>query len=277
MKRLMKHTLGQLLATTGLYRQYLRDKAIIVLFHRVDSRLKGDALTATEEEFEEWCRFFKDRFTVVGVSELLGKVRRREPIGLHLAITFDDGYLDNATVAAPLLRQLGLPGCFYVATEFIESERVPWWDEGLPVKPEWMTWEQVRDLHDQGFEIGSHTMNHVDMGQVDQDEAERELAGARDRLRKELGVDVPLFSYPYGRRDNISPENLTLVRRAGYESCMSAHGGFVTADTDLFNVKRVPISRWFTSPYQFLWEASNSARHVDRASLRWEGGDKIPS
>ena len=241
---------------SGLHRWFFRNKAIIVLFHRVDDRLNGDPLSVTTRQFRDYCEFFGTHFRVVTVGELLHKLEEHQDVSGHLVITFDDGYRDNFEVAAVELRKLRLPACFFVATNFIGSDHVPWWDAELPVRPQWMNWQQVRALRDQGFEIGSHTRNHVDLGVVSGEAALAEIVGSREQLQAELGGSVPLFSYPFGRITQITESNREAVRQAGYKCCFSAYGGAVAADTDPFRAKRMPIvPSWHDSPYQFGFEA----------------------
>ncbi|HWP02372.1 MAG TPA: polysaccharide deacetylase family protein, partial [Gemmatimonadaceae bacterium] len=215
MRRQVKALLGRLAYTGGAQRLLLRDKALIVLFHRVDDRLPGNPISCTSGEFRAYCEFFARHFRVVSLGELLGRLARGADISHHLVITFDDGYRDNCEVAAPELLRLGLPACFFIATGFIGTKRVPWWDAERGIESEWMSWEQVRFLHRQGFEIGAHTRNHVDLGIVSGDEAREEIEGSRRRLEAELGSEVRYFSYPFGRREQLTDENRQLVRACG--------------------------------------------------------------
>ncbi|MBA2246148.1 MAG: polysaccharide deacetylase family protein [Gemmatimonadetes bacterium] len=255
MKRRVKGWLGAAAYHTRLYRRFFRNRAIIVLFHRVDDRLADDPLSCTSAEFDAYCRFFRRYFTVVSLEELLDRLERGEDISRHLVITFDDGYLDNHEVAAARLRVHEIPACFFIATNFIGSDYRPWWDAELPFAPQWMDWQEVRELHHQGFEIGAHTMNHVDLGVVVGGDAVAEIIGSRKRIERELRTEVPFFSYPYGRANQITEENREAVRRAGFRCCLSAYGGTVTPGVDLFDLPRVPISPWFASPYHFGLEA----------------------
>ncbi len=255
MKLRVKTWLGALAFRTGLYRWFFRGRALVVLFHRVDDRLAGDPISCTTAEFERYCRFFRRYFRVVSLGELLDKLERGEDISRHLVITFDDGYLDNYREAASRLRAYRLPACFFLTTNFIGSNHRPWWDAELPFAPEWMDWEQVRALHEQGFEIGAHTVNHADLGVVVGAEAEQEIVESRARLEGEIRAHIPFFSYPYGRRHQLTEENREAVRRADYRCCLSAYGGIVTPDTDPFRLPRLGISPWYISPYQFGFEA----------------------
>ena len=251
MKRQLKSVLGAVVYGTGMHRLILGDRAVIALFHRVDDRLRGNPITCTIDEFRAYCRFFARHFTVVSLGQLVAKLTRGDSVGGHLVITFDDGYRDNAGPAAAELERLGLPACFFIATNFIGSDRVPWWDAERSIKPEWMTWDDVRGLRQRGFEIGAHTVNHVDLGRVAGDEAEREIRESGSRLRAELGADVRYFSFPYGRPEHLTDANRDIVRRSGYVCCLSAHGGLVQPPADLFELKREPVSPWYLSPYHF--------------------------
>jgi peptidoglycan/xylan/chitin deacetylase (PgdA/CDA1 family) len=254
MMRSVKTLLGYLCFHTGLYRLFVRNRAVITLFHRVDDRYGGNPISCTRAEFESYCRFFRRFFHVVTLEELLARLAAGRPVDRLLVITFDDGYLDNRAFAAGALRQLGLPACFFIATDFIGSRRIPWWDEEAGITSEWMSWPQVRELRDLGFEVGAHTMNHVDLGVVPREEAEREILGSRTRLERELGQPVTFFTYPYGRRHQITESHRDIVRGA-FACCLSAFGSSVRSGEDPYVLKRTPISPWHKSPYQFGFEA----------------------
>ncbi len=255
MTRYLKSLLGFLTFRLGLHRAMLRKRAIVVLFHRVDDRCASDAISCSVEKFDRFCSFFRRYFVVVPLSQLVDKLRRGEDIGRHLAITFDDGYLDNHDIAAPRLKQQQLPACFFIATDFIGSNKVPWWDREAGIESEWMNWDQVRALAAQGFDVGAHTCNHVDLGVVAGPDARREIAESGARLSAELGERVGLFSYPYGRKHQITENNRQFIRDAGYDCCLSAYGGNVTKGASLYDLRRMPIAQWHLTTYQFGFEA----------------------
>jgi peptidoglycan/xylan/chitin deacetylase (PgdA/CDA1 family) len=243
-----------LLYGTGLHRPLLRDRALIATFHRIDDRYSGNPITTSVPLFRELCAFFADHFQVVTLSRLVQMLARRESIGGHLALTFDDGYRDNHACAAPILEELRLPACFFVTAGFIGSRTVPWWDEERGIQSEWMSWDAVRDLHARGFEIGAHTLTHPDLGKTDGTDADREITGGKAAIEAALGAPVIHFAYPYGRPDQLSEANRARAREAGYQSCLSSFGGAVHHEDDPFALKRTPVSSWHLSAGQFGFE-----------------------
>jgi peptidoglycan/xylan/chitin deacetylase (PgdA/CDA1 family) len=269
-RRRIKAALGHVLYRTGLYRLAWRNRAIIVLFHRIDDRYPEDPITCTRRMFGAFCDFFKRYFDVISLGELLVRLRNREDISGSLVITFDDGYRDNYTVAAPELERQNLRACFFIATGFIGSEHIPWWDAQWSIPSQWMTWDEVRALRDRRFDVGAHTITHVDCGRLSRTEAVEEIVGSKAKLETETGSPVAFFAYPYGGPEQMTEENRSIVREAGFECCMAAYGGVVARGDDPLRLKRAPINNWYLSPYQFGFEAAR--RGFD---LRSRGGPPV--
>jgi peptidoglycan/xylan/chitin deacetylase (PgdA/CDA1 family) len=246
-----KGLLGRIGGMSGLYGRRFRTHMTVVAFHRVSDELAVDGLTCSSAGFESFCRFFARHFRVMALSDQLAAGC---DLGGTLSITFDDGYRDNFEVAAPILRKLHLPATFFVTTGFVGSQIVPPWDAHLSRQPGWMTWDQVRSLAAMGFEIGSHTDTHVDLARADPQSVRADLAASRRKLTEALGAPVRLFAYPFGGADFITPAARELVREAGFICCASCYGGVNPATPDPFDLRRIGISEWFQSPYQFGFE-----------------------
>lgn len=97
----------------------------ILIFHRVlerrDPLRPGEPTVA---EFEARMRWLKDNFTVLPLSHAVRCLREDRLPRDALAITFDDGYADNRSLAAPLLSRLGLHATFFVAAGFLDGGRM---------------------------------------------------------------------------------------------------------------------------------------------------------
>jgi peptidoglycan/xylan/chitin deacetylase (PgdA/CDA1 family) len=253
----LKHLLGRSIFAIRLDTILMRHEAVVVAFHRVrDDADLTDSLTIDSRTFESYCRFFKRFFNVVPLAELVETLHAGQAPHRALAITFDDGYRDNFQHAAPILEKLGLPATFFVVSRWIGTSIVPFWDRDRGVQFPWMTWEHLRDLRRRGFSIGAHTRTHVDLGSVSGEDAQQEIAGARDDLEQALGTPVRTFAYPFGGREHLTEANRARVKAAGFRCCCSGYGGTVTRVTDPFHLPRVPISTWHPYPYQFGFDVA---------------------
>lgn len=120
-----------------------------------------------------------------------------------VVLTFDDGVLSHSTVVAPLLKKFGFTATFFVC------EFQPDFDD----KSKYMSWEQMAQLHRDGFEVASHTRSHKHVPGMAPGEFDQELSYV-ERMCKSLDVPRPkTFAYPaYGT----SPEALHTLRERGY-------------------------------------------------------------
>ncbi|MGH9486447.1 MAG: polysaccharide deacetylase family protein [Terriglobales bacterium] len=220
----------------------------VTAFHRVAG--DGEELSYPAAAFTELCRYWKDHYQIVTLDCLLARLAHHDPAaGPTLAITFDDGYADNAEVAADILDRLGLSATFFITTGAIDlANRFPW-DAHLAAPPRLMDWTQVHGLHAAGFGIGSHTISHPRLSRLTAAELDCELAGSRARLEQELGEPVSHFAYPFGGREGAGLLARTAVAAAGYACCLSCHGGLIAAYDSPFHLNRVAVSpRWHADP-----------------------------
>jgi peptidoglycan/xylan/chitin deacetylase (PgdA/CDA1 family) len=255
-KKQLRRLLGQTMFGAGLEAVLLRNSALVVAFHRVRDTSRPEPLTVSVQCFEEYCRFFKQHFRVVALGDLVTRLAGGLTPHRELAITFDDGYLDNHDNAAPILEALELPATFFIVTGWMGSDVVPWWDRMEDTRHPWMTWDHVRALHRRGFGIGAHTRTHADLGAVGEDQARAEILGARSELQRQLGAPVDLFAYPYGRRDNLTDAHRDLVRSAGFRCCCSCFGGVNTRGTDPFRLARVAVTPRYECPEHLGFEVA---------------------
>ena len=207
-------------------RQFGRQSLAILLFHRVTDAIPEDGLTIHSARFRSICTMLRRRFKVVPLSQIFELVRSGDRMPERtVAITFDDCYRDNLT-AAQVMRELGLPATFFLPTGFVGTDKVFPWDDNLPRLPN-LTWDEVRQLADMGFEVGSHTVSHPDLGSASPEEARYEMIASRNELERRLDRPVRWFAYPFGGVNNFRPGLLPVVEEAGYEGCVSAFGGLI--------------------------------------------------
>ena len=104
-----------------------RSRGVVLLYHRVDGHDDVHQLGIPPALFAEHLQWLEAECTVMPLDELLAAPPEALP-PRAVALTFDDGYLDNLQVAAPLLQQRGMPAAFFLTTRWIEEPGEYWWD-----------------------------------------------------------------------------------------------------------------------------------------------------
>ncbi|MGE5498036.1 MAG: polysaccharide deacetylase family protein, partial [Syntrophothermus sp.] len=104
-------------------------EANVLLYHRIaNDPLDTQLLTVTPENFDEHLKVLKNNFNIVPLSSLIRSVKEKSIEPRTIAITFDDGYLDNYTYALPLLEKQRVPATIFVTAGMVGSQEEFWWD-----------------------------------------------------------------------------------------------------------------------------------------------------
>lgn len=229
-----------LLALIRKLRRAARGRGAIVLYHRVND-ISNDNLTTSTRRFAEHMVLLQRYYKVVSSSWIAEKVRFGAVVDEgSVAIHFDDCYRDVYLEAGRLLKAAQLPATMFIATGFVDTERT--FDHDLrkfPHRFENLHREDIPGLLDLGFEVGAHTVNHVDLGEIDLTAAMNEVVESKRQLELFSGREVTLFSFPFGKQLNIRDEVRQLVRGAGFLAMFSAHGGFVNGGSDPYAIPRL--------------------------------------
>ncbi len=106
-----------------------RSPAFLVLtYHRVNDEADPFFAAVPTKVFERHMAFIARTYRVMTIEDLAEHVQRGTVPRRALAITFDDGYQDNLTHAAPILARHRLPATIFLATGFIGTAEIPWFD-----------------------------------------------------------------------------------------------------------------------------------------------------
>jgi len=161
-------------------------------------------------------------YTGLSMSELQPYLQGKKS-GRVVGITFDDGYLNNLTHAAPILNFFNFSATCYVVSGLIGTTNS--WDEelGVPSAP-LMNIEHLKEWLNRGHEIGSHCVTHSSLLKITDERARFEIEDSKTQLERMLGVPVHQFCYPYG---DYAKGHLEWVRRAGYWAATTTKRGRV--------------------------------------------------
>ncbi|PID66180.1 MAG: hypothetical protein CR975_04195 [Gammaproteobacteria bacterium] len=169
-----------------------------------------------------------------------------EKHGKVVGITFDDGYQNNLINAAPTLKKYRFGATCYLVSAKVGSYNQ--WDEnkGIP-RAALMTVDEVKQWLDDGLDIGSHTVNHVDLNRVDKTTAKLEIVQSKAMIEEIFNRDVVDFCYPYGK---YSTEIESIVKKT-YLTATTVKKGHCHCGDNLFELPRMHMT-YRTGALSFL-------------------------
>lgn len=149
------------------------------------------------------------RFLTAGELVARGPDRPLPPA--TAALTFDDGWMGDATVVSPILRRLGVRATFFVCPDWLAGGSHP---EVEGVAGQLLDEAGVAALVADGHEVGSHSLAHRDLRKLADAELADDLARSKAALEELTGRPCPAFAYPYGL---FGEREERAVAAAGYE------------------------------------------------------------
>ncbi len=196
----------------------------------------GSLLCISPDVFEQHMKYLKDHgYRTVSMDDLQGFLQYRQALPKRsIIITIDDGYRSAYDIAYPLLKRFG-----YTATLFIYTDYVGVSDKAI-------TWDQLKEMSLDGFQIGSHTLSHSDLtmkkeGESEEDylaRVEKELIESKQIIDMNLTQDTMAIAFPFGRYDE---RILSMTEEAGYVLGFSVEGGGNPFFSDALCLRRSQI------------------------------------
>ena len=216
----------------------LKSEVIVLCYHRFEDNAK-DSLAIKPADFEAQMQALKDNgITVISMADFLAWQRGEKGIPQKSAlISIDDGYLSGYNVAWPILKKFGYPLTMFIYTDYVKG--------GPKSGGQSLSWDQLAEMRDAGVNIESHTLSHPSLnarkGKTDEQYLawlKNEIAGSKEMLEKNLGIQIKAFAYPYGLH-NETVRNV--VKQAGYEVAFAVWGRRIAYGADPMTIGRYGI------------------------------------
>jgi peptidoglycan/xylan/chitin deacetylase (PgdA/CDA1 family) len=207
-------------------------KPVVVGYHAIHDPEPGvhaEDVIATPEALERNVRDLLDGgYRILAVDELLEQHGAAQPTPGTAVLTFDDGWLDGLTVAAPLLESLGVRGTFFVCPGLWGNHDLRMGEAGRV-----LTEEQARALAATGMDLGAHSLTHPDLRTLDDAALRVELVESKAAVEALTVRPCRSFAYPSGWHD-------ARVRRAVASAGFDVAFGFSSGPWHPLAVPRSP-------------------------------------
>ena len=246
----MKKILFGLLYRLGVTRfaaWWNRYRVAFLCYHGVTERPRRSSddpkgLHVNHLRFAAHLDFLQRHYNIVSLSDYLAARNSGRSLGRYsVVLTFDDGFRNFLTVAAPLLVRRKIPATVFLITDKAAAEngcnRGGTW--GPEDDRQYLSWSEALMLKEaHGFEFGSHTCSHLGLLGLSAQDTERELLHSFNRLVTQLAVDKPTLSYPKGE---YSSRLAADAQKLGYAGALTTDRGVNEIDHDLFTLGRTLI------------------------------------
>jgi peptidoglycan/xylan/chitin deacetylase (PgdA/CDA1 family) len=130
-----------------------------------------------------------------------------------IAFTFDDGFEECYTKIAPVLTDFNTNAAFFINPNFIDGDenyRKNFTENIVHVNKKPMTWEMIKKLHQQGFIIGNHTLDHARLVGLNEEQLQKQIVTSKNRIEEQLNSSCNYFAWTYGRNADIDEKALQL-------------------------------------------------------------------
>ena len=188
----------------------------------------------------------------------------------HFIYTFDDGCVSDYREAFPALRELGMRATFFVVPSLVG-------------RPGYVSWPELREMAAAGMEIGSHSLTHPFMHELDESGIRREFGESKRVLEDRLGAAVRSASLPRGWEP---PDFERVLEDLGYRVFCTSRVGWWHPGGRALAMPRIAVRRGM-EPEEFaaiaagvpraLWglQAVEAAKNVAKACLGHAGWQRL--
>jgi peptidoglycan/xylan/chitin deacetylase (PgdA/CDA1 family) len=217
----------------------------ILSYHRIG---RGDALCVEPEMFRRHLETAIDLGAVpLSLADGIELLERGEPIERsYLAVTFDDGYLDNLENALPVLESVGMPGTIFLVSGVADGRESFHWYRRNP--PPAITWEEARASAGHPLiDFQAHGTHHKRLTALSTGDLREEMADVKTEIERELGTTVTTFCYAAGL---FGDREAAMLEELGYRAATANTPGVNQPGVDLLRLKRIAVS-WFDDERSF--------------------------
>ena len=213
---------------TLIFTFFLRDRYVvpIITYHNVTDG-KNALNNVTPASFAVQMKFLKKHYyNVISFDDYVLGTKKGRAFGRNtVVIHFDDGYEDNYTNAFPILKTYRFPASIFIVSDSVGT-------------PNFITWDQIKEMEKHDIEFGSHTRRHAYLPDVSYELAVDEIVNSKKIIEDRLGHPIKYFVYPSG---GFSESVEGIVMNAGYEAAATTNRGTDTFNRNLFELNRVRI------------------------------------
>ncbi len=211
------------------YASNIKNSAVVFMYHKFGVS-KYPSTSVSIEQFEAHLKeFTKIKYSVESIEFIVDTIINDGELPDNtIGVSIDDADKSFYEIAWPKFKELGIPVTLFVNTSTIHENN-----------KNYLNWDQIRELRDQGVSIGAHSHSHYHMSDLSIDEVRKEIEISNNIFLKELGKIPPLFAFPYGEANE---EIINLLKEYKFKVAFGQHSGVINETSNLYYLPRFSLN-----------------------------------
>lgn len=210
--------------------EYIRRNTIpILMYHEIDILPKDGptGLYVSQQNLQNQLDALKEEgYHTITMDQLYDHWENNVPIpSKPIVLSFDDGYGSHYNFASVELSKRGMTGTFYIISSQVDVDQI-------------RTAKRLKEMYEEGMEIGSHTVTHIDARYSSNRKIAEEYKESKEFLEKVIGSEISHFCYPIGAATSYAKE---VLKELGYKTAVKTAFGKANQSQGLYDLRRIRI------------------------------------
>ena len=231
----------------------IKTGAVILLFHRFGEN-KYPSTSIRTEQLDAMIQYIQDNdFKVWSLQKVLSYKKDNKTLPRKvIVLTIDDAFKSVYTVAYPKFKEAGFPFTVFVSTGEVNRKN-----------KSYMSWDNIRELSQNGVEIENHTVNHGYLVRGDIQDVRQDIEKAQQDILKHTGITSRVFAYPYGETNT---DIINLVKELGFTEALGQHSGVYNETSPQYYIPRFSVNERYGTLKRFKLVLNAKAFPVENFS-----------
>ena len=207
--------------------------ATVLMYHRFNES-KYPSTSISAELFESHLKYLKkENYNVLPMTDLVDFFEKKKKFSEKTVfITIDDGYKSFYTYAFPLLLKYNFPFTVFISSDYVTNSN----------NSNFMTWEMLKEIKNEGGSIQNHTSNHSNLNEIDLKKIKKIVLECQKELENKLGIKSEVFSFPYGMS---SVKNENIIKEMGFKLAFGQQSSHIFMGENKFRLPRFSFNEKF--------------------------------
>ena len=211
------------------YASNIKNSAVIFMYHKfgVD---KYPSTSVTIDQFDAHIdELTNKKYSIKSLEFIIDTIINDGDLSENtIGISVDDADKSFYEQGWPKFKHNGIPVTLFVNTSTIQKNN-----------KNYLNWDQIRELRDEGVSIGAHSHSHYHMSELSIEEVKKEIEISNNIFLKELGKIPPLFAFPYGEANK---KIISLLKEYKFKVAFGQHSGVINETSNLYYLPRFSLN-----------------------------------